>query len=176
MNLVLVSSCLLGQPVRYNGTDQQTDHADILAQWTREGRIIPFCPEVAVGFPTPRPPAEIVGTGQSPQVHRQGKDVLDGAARIIEKSGRDVTELYLEAAEKTVALAMQRGCSHAVLTDGSPSCGSSFIYDGTFSGIRISGMGTTATALRDAGIYVWSQTQIAELDAKLRACTESDPV
>jgi len=168
MDRILVSSCLLGQPVRYNGTDKKTDHAGILARWRREDRIIPFCPEVAVGFPTPRPPAEIIGTDQSPQAQAQGKDVLGGAARIFEKSGGDVTGLYLKAADKTVALAKQNGCSHAVLTDGSPSCGSSFIYDGTFSGTRISGMGTTATALRNAGICVWSQDQITELDNKLR--------
>ncbi|WP_206539987.1 DUF523 domain-containing protein [Ruegeria sp. ANG-R] len=165
---ILVSSCLLGQPVRYNGTDKPNEHADVLTRWAREERLIPFCPEVAVGFPTPRPPAEIVGNTQSSHIRSQGKDVLSGDARVLEKSGADVTHLYLKAADKTVALARQHGCSHAVLTDGSPSCGSSFIYDGTFSGTGVPGMGTTATALCNAGIHVWSQAQIAKLDAMLR--------
>ena len=58
MEKILVSACLLGSPVRYNGSDRLVEHS-LIARWREQGRIVPLCPEVAAGFPTPRPPAEI---------------------------------------------------------------------------------------------------------------------
>ena len=55
----------------------------------------------------------------------------------------------------------------ALLTDGSPSCGDSFIYDGTFKGRRIDGEGVTAALLRQHGITVFLQTEISSLAAAL---------
>lgn len=164
MDRILISACLIGQPVRYDGAARACDYGDILQRWTSEGRLVPVCPEVAVGFPTPRPPAEIQRTDGTPAT---GPDVAAGRAVILEKTGQDVTQLYLTAATQMVALAKQRGCRHAVLTDGSPSCGSSFIYDGSFSGIRQPGMGTTTTALRSDGVQVWAEHEIPQLDAIL---------
>ncbi len=161
MERILISACLLGRPVRYNGTDKASGAEEILAHWQGQGRLVPVCPEIAVGFPTPRPPAEIT--------HAGGADVLAGQARVLEKTGQDVTSLYVRAAQETLKLAQKHGCRHAVLTDGSPSCGSSFIYDGSFGGIQKSGMGTTTAALRAAGITVWPETGVAALDALLRA-------
>src|SRR5688572_6402988 len=57
---VLVSACLLGERVRYNGADARCP-SDVLERWAREGRLVPFCPEVAGGLPVPRPAAEIGG-------------------------------------------------------------------------------------------------------------------
>ncbi len=163
-----MSACLMGRPVRYNGTDKKSGAAEILERWQQEGRLVPVCPEVAVGFPTPRPAAEIRATPGGGASDRQGTDVLSGQAVVVEDSGRDVSDLYVQAARDTVALAKRNNCDHAVLTDGSPSCGSTFIYDGTFSGVKKPGMGSTTAALRDAGITVWAETQIAALDAELR--------
>lgn len=161
LNRVLVSSCLLGRRVRYNGSDKLDGHP-VLLRWHAEGRIVALCPEVAVGFPTPRPPAEIAdGAG--------GEAVLDGRGRILEATGRDVSALYRDAAELALHLAEREGCRHAVLTDGSPSCGSSFVYDGTFSGIRMSGRGATAALLERNGIRVFAETAIADLDRLLAA-------
>lgn len=164
MERILISACLVGQPVRYNGTDKRSDAADIISRWQTEGRLVPHCPECAVGFPTPRPPAEIVAAQLAPS----GVEVLAGAARVMEATGTDVTHLYARAAQDTVAMAKRNGCRHAVLTDGSPSCGSTFVYDGTFSGTTKPGVGSTTAALRAAGISVWPETAIAELDAVLR--------
>jgi uncharacterized protein YbbK (DUF523 family) len=69
----------------------------------------------------------------------------------------------LQAAENAVALARQAGCRYALLIDGSPSCGSAFIYDGTFSGRKQAGHGVTAAALKADGIEVFSDHQIEEL-------------
>lgn len=90
---VLVSSCLLGQSVRYNGSDAPSDKT-ILSQWQSEGRLVHYCPEIAAGFPIPRPPAETVGG--------DGRLILNGNAKIIEDTGQDVTEMFVEGAKKTV--------------------------------------------------------------------------
>lgn len=163
MERILISACLLGRPVRYNGTDKASGADDILALWREQGRLVPVCPEIAVGFPTPRPAAEIYRSDGDPQ----GANVLAGRASVIEETGRNVTALYVQAAQETVQLAQRHGCHHAVLTDGSPSCGSSFIYDGGFRGVVKPGVGTTTAALRAAGINVWPETRIAALHALL---------
>src|SRR5689334_14960702 len=141
MERVLVSACLLGSKVRYNGSFR-LDHHPVLARWQSEGRIVQICPEVAAGFSTPRPPAEIQGASD-------GHAVLQGRGRVIEQTGSDVTHLYREAGQLALDLARETGCRYAVLTDGSPSCGSSFIYDGSFSGARVAGQGTTAARLEE---------------------------
>jgi len=69
MQRVLVSACLLGQPVRYDGGTVVTE-GGILARWQMEGRIVPMCPEMAGGLPVPRLPAEIHGEGGGAAVLR----------------------------------------------------------------------------------------------------------
>lgn len=156
MDRVLVSACLLGSKVRYNGSYRLSGHP-VLARWQSEGRLVQICPEVAAGFSTPRPPAEIRGTGD-------GHAVLHGQGRVVEKTGKDVTQLYLDAGQLALELAREPGCRFAILTDGSPSCGSSFVYDGSFSGERIAGRGTTTALLEENGVRVFSEDQIEELD------------
>ncbi|MDX8352676.1 DUF523 domain-containing protein [Cognatiyoonia sp. IB215182] len=167
MDKILISACLLGRPLRYNGTAKASGSDAILDAWQAKGRLVAICPEVAVGFPTPRPPAEIAALGDGRNAASQGADVLAGQAAVVEKTGRDVSDLYRRAASDTVELATRHGCRHAVLTDGSPSCGSSFIYDGSFTGVTKAGMGTTAAALRQAGVRVWAETEIAALNVLL---------
>ena len=164
MERILISACLMGRPVRYNGSDKGHDAGRIVARWQDEGRLVLLCPEVAVGFPTPRPPAETVGTG----ARFDGETVLSGGARVMEDTGTDVSGLYRQAAQDTVTFAQRYGCRHAVLTDGSHSCGSTFVYDESFTGNRKPGVGTTTAALQRAGIRMWPETSIAELDALSR--------
>jgi uncharacterized protein YbbK (DUF523 family) len=156
---VLVSACLLGSPVRYNGSAKLSGHA-VLERWRGEGRIVPLCPEVAVGFPTPPPAAELAGT-------TDGADVLAGRASVVESGGRDVSALYREAAQLALDEARRNECRFALLTDGSPSCGSRFVYDGSFSGRRVAGRGATTALLEEHGIRVFSETDIGALDAML---------
>ena len=75
-----------------------------------------------------------------------------------------MTALYLEAGQLALELARETGCRYAVLTDGSPSCGSSFVYDGSFSGKRVAGRGTTTALLEANGIRVFSEDNIGDLD------------
>jgi len=51
-------------------------------------------------------------------------------------------------------------CTQAILKEGSPSCGSSLIYDGTFSGVKVNGQGVTTSLLRQHGISVISEKDI----------------
>ena len=126
---ILVSACLMGMPVRYDGQGKPLAHA-AMARWQAEGRLVAFCPEVSAGMAVPRLPAEIQG-GAS------GEDVLDGRARVIDRSGGDQTDGFLIAASLALAMARKEGCGYALLIDGSPSCGSISVYDGSFSGGQI---------------------------------------
>lgn len=150
--MILVSACLAGRPVRYDGTDCLHRKAQQLIQ---QHKAIAVCPEILAGLPIPRLAAEIVGG--------DGDCVLAGTAQVIEQSGRDVTEQYLQGAYATLAIAQQYGATHAVLKENSPSCGSQFIYDGSFSGVRLEGVGVTTALLRQHGILVLSEKQFLQL-------------
>lgn len=156
---ILVSACLLGRPVRYDGSAKTLEDA-LLDRWVAQGRTVSVCPEVMAGLPTPRPPAEIAEG-------RDGAAVLGGDARIVEIGGADVTAAFLAGARLALDQAMRHDCRYALLTDGSPSCGSGFIYDGSFSGRRIDGAGVTAALLRQHGVAVFSHRDIGALAAVL---------
>ncbi len=109
MQRVLLSACLMGRKVRYDGSDKLDGHP-ILERWHAEGRLVLICPEVAAGFGTPRPPAEIVDA-------TDGNDFILGEGRVVEDSGRDVPGLYLIAGQIALEVAQENGCEFAVLTD-----------------------------------------------------------
>ena len=158
---VLVSSCLLGEKVRYHGGSALIEHP-VLRRWLSEGRVVPFCPEVAGGLATPRPPAEIAGG-------RDGLRVLRGEAAVTTRDGEDVTAAFVSGAVQAVATARQHGIRVALLKEASPSCGTGFIYDGSFTGQRAAGRGVAAAALAEAGVRIFNETQLAEADALLAA-------
>jgi uncharacterized protein YbbK (DUF523 family) len=70
-------------------------------------------------------------------------------------------------AEHAVELARREGIRIAILKDGSPSCGSTAVYDGSFTGTRVPGRGVTAAALEAAGVRVFSETEIEAAAARL---------
>lgn len=157
MDRILVSACLAGLPVRYDGS-AKTLADSLLQTWRDEGRLVVVCPEVAAGFSTPRRPAEI-------QLRRHGGDVLDGTASICDNAGVDVTALFVDGARHALEQAQAYDCRYALLADGSPSCGSSYIYDGMFAGIRHAASGVTAALLERHGIRVFAPDRIDELAA-----------
>jgi len=154
---LLVSACLLGDPVRYDGKAKQLQHAG-LRRLQAAGRLVAFCPELAGGLPVPRPAAEILGG--------DGADVIAGRARVATAAGEDVSACFLAGAERALALCRQHGIRAALLTEGSPSCGSSRIYDGSFTRRVIAASGVTTALLREHGIRVFSQHQV---DAAIEA-------
>jgi uncharacterized protein YbbK (DUF523 family) len=159
MRRILVSGCLNGPPIRYNATNVEVV-SPIWDRWAQEGRLVPFCAELAAGFPIPRPPAEIRGG--------DGTSVRSGTGVVIEDTGADVTEQFMEGAQMAVAHAVHNGCVAAVLTDGSPSCGSTYTYDGSFTGGTINGTGVVAQLLADNGIRVFPETQLEQADQFIR--------
>ena len=157
---ILVSGCLNGRPIRFNGTSVSVT-SEIWDRWEKEQRLVPFCPELAAGFSVPRAPAEIVGSTASA--------VVLGEGRVAEDNGTDVTDLFVEGARSAADRAIAEGCVMAVLTDGSPSCGTTYTYDGTFSGGTVAGRGVTAQVLVDHGVRVFAEHQIEEADRYLRS-------
>jgi uncharacterized protein YbbK (DUF523 family) len=149
---ILVSACLLGDNVRYDGGDAVSSDA-VLGRWRAEGRVVRLCPEVAAGLGVPRPPAEIVGA-------HGGAAVLDGKARLATRAGADVTNAFVAGAHLALEVARAHNVRVAVLKEGSPSCGTQRINDGTFTGRKIEGRGVTAALLERHGIRVFSDQQL----------------
>ena len=146
-NKILISACLLGNKVRYDGRDNLLDHP-VIHRWQEEGRMVPVCPEIAGGLPTPRAPAEILN-----------KFPL----HIVTDDGEDVTPEFLAGAEHSVKLAQQQGCCCALLKSRSPSCGNVEIYDGHFNGTIVPGSGATADELMRNGVPVFNERQLEQL-------------
>lgn len=164
MNKILVSACLLGQKVRYDGSDKDRREAT-LNELIVQGRVIAFCPEVAGGLPVPRLPAEIQSG--------DGEAVLDGQARLLDSSGQDVTAEFVSGAQQALAQAQTHNVSVAILKARSPSCGNAQIYDGTFSQQLIAGRGVTAALLERHGLQVFNEDEIAAaIDCAARLANE----
>ena len=139
MENILVSACLLGVACRYDGKRKPNEAVIALKE---KYNLIPVCPEIMGGLPTPRLPSEIRGE------------------TVIMENGEDVTDKYSKGAEETLRLARLFGCGKAVLKEKSPSCGSGRIYDGTFSKTLTEGNGVTAGMLLANGIRVAGETEI----------------
>ncbi|WP_085723807.1 DUF523 domain-containing protein [Pseudomonas sp. R37(2017)] len=159
MQKILVSRCLLGHRVRYDGG--ASGPFDQLQQWLDEGRVVPLCPEVAGGLPTPRAAAEIPGG--------QGAQVLDGQALVITGEGEDVSVQFLSGAYQALELVQKHGIRIAILKANSPSCGNLLTYDGTFSGVKVSGEGVTAALLMRHGVRVFSELELPQAAQALAA-------
>lgn len=139
---LLVSSCLLGVACNHRGTASPRAVVEALAD---RFELVGVCPEVEGGLSVPRPPAE-----------RQP----DG--RVVTVDGADVSDAYARGAAVAVGLARRHEVVGAVLKARSPSCGSHEVYDGTFRRTLTAGAGTTAEALRAAGIGVCSEEDVAD--------------
>ena len=142
MEKILISACLVGDKVKYDGHSNYNDKIKLLLE---KYELVPFCPEVEGGLPTPRKPGERI------------KD------RVKMEDGKDVTKNYLRGADLAVNICLYLGIKIAILKENSPSCGSSKIYDGTFSHKLINGEGITTEILRKKGIKVISENEIDTL-------------
>jgi uncharacterized protein YbbK (DUF523 family) len=142
---VIVSACLLGVACNHEG---RANTSEAVVAWGRGRRLIPVCPETAGGLPTPRPAAEIQPDG-----------------RVVTGAGTDVTDAYSRGAAHAVRLATATGAVGAILKARSPSCGCHEVYDGSFTRVRVRGEGVAARALREAGVAVCSEEDVAALVA-----------
>ena len=139
MENILISSCLLGVGCRYDGKNKE--NPEVLRLRERYN-LIPFCPEIYGGLPTPRVPSERIGD------------------RVMMKDGSDVTANYRKGAEEALRLCRIYGIKTALLKERSPSCGKGEIYDGTFSGTLTERDGVTAELLMANGIQVLGESEI----------------
>ena len=140
---IVVSACLMGQCVRYDGKVKNT--LSCLNELSEKYRLIPVCPEMLGGLGMPRPQSEI----------KNGK--------VINIEGNDVTEQFVKGAEEAYRIFEKNGAKMALFKESSPSCGVNTVYDGTFSGKKIEGNGITAGYFKDRGIKVISENELKEL-------------
>lgn len=141
MRKILISACLYGDVVRYDGKQILLEDP-LLLKWKDEGRLIQFCPEVYGGLNVPRSDCQIVGD------------------RVFNRIGEDVTAAFQLGATEAVRLAKAHEVAFAIMKERSPSCGSSIIYDGSFSGLKISGQGLATQELRKAGVLVINEDEL----------------
>ncbi len=141
---VLVSACLLGENCKYSGGSNLDPR---VADWLRrEGHeAVPVCPEVLGGLPTPRTPAELV----------------NGA--VMTRDGRNVDAAFRRGAALALDAAKRQGITLAVLQPRSPSCGAREVYDGTFSGRKVPGMGVFARLLAENGLRLLEPGDLEDL-------------
>lgn len=130
---IMISSCLLGENCKYNGGNNYNEKVQKVIEGNE---VISVCPEVLGGLSTPRKPAEIVNGGVSTQ------------------DGRSVDSEFRAGAEKALQIAIVEKIDYAILQSRSPSCGSKQIYDGTFTGKKITGMGVFAEKMLKHGFKV----------------------
>lgn len=154
---ILISACLLGEDVRYDGGNsaiaynttstflQKEIFMDILSQHD----IYSICPEVSGGLTTPRNPAEIISVNKP--------------FKIITKNKEDVTVNFLTGAKHAFELCQEEKITVALLKSKSPSCGNDGVYDGSFSKKLIPGVGITTLLLEQNGVKVFNENQINEL-------------
>ena len=135
---LLISACLLGENVKYNGGNNLKAYQKL----TEDYILVPFCPEVAGGLPTPRLASEILSINP---------------LKIINTNHEDVTQAFVSGADKALELCKKEGIKKALLKANSPSCSSKYIYDGSFSNKLIKGDGVSTKVLKEAGIEVFDE-------------------
>ncbi len=135
---ILISACLLGEPCRFDGQGKEKSE---LLDLLHDEELIPFCPEVEGGLPTPRPPAEIKGD------------------KVLRENGDDVTVQFQSGARTGLHLAQTKDLNLAILKSRSPACGCGEVYDGSFTKTLIKGDGIFTKTLKKAGIQCISDEQ-----------------
>ncbi len=142
--MYIISACLLGENVRYDGGNS---HTPWIQTFVENHRVYACCPEQLGGLPCPRPPAERLGT------------------EIINNQGQDVTRAFYRGAEKAweeanrLAKKWGEPIEGAILKSKSPSCGNGAIYDGTFQKVLTKGNGVFAQLLIDQGIQIITEKE-----------------
>ena len=150
--MILISACLAGRNVKYNGSNNAVPW---LCEWIERHKeqVLLVCPEVMGGLPTPRLPAEI-------RFLEDHSEAVTEKRRVVNKAGEDVTGHFQRGAEKVLELVKQHHITSAILKANSPSCSGFYIYDGTFSGTKVAGQGITAELLMEHGVKVYSETMV----------------
>jgi len=171
MEKILISACFLGEKVRYDG-NANTLTNEIIQQWKNENRLISICPEVSGGLAIPRVAAEIQAKiiniqTSPPTIILSEKSTLANKKQVLTKEGENVTNAFYRGARNALELCLKYKIRFALLKEFSPSCGSTGIYDGSFTKIKVAGEGITAELLRANNIAVYSEKNLASLIDKV---------
>ncbi|SCH99840.1 MULTISPECIES: DUF523 domain-containing protein [unclassified Romboutsia] len=145
--MIIVSACLLGINCKYNNLNNDNQK---VREYLNGKEFVIACPEQLGGLSTPRNPSEIINISKQ-EVSR---------CKVISNKGEDVTENFVKGAKETLKIAKLYNCKEAIMKDGSPSCGSKYIYDGSFTGKKILGEGITSALLRKNNIKVISENEL----------------
>lgn len=144
--MIVISACLVGEKVRYDGNHKLDLFYKNLID---EKKAISICPEILGGLQVPREPAEIIGG--------DGYDVWNDQAKVMTVTGRDVTIQFKEGAKRALSIIKDLNANTVILKSDSPSCGSTVIYDGTFTGNKKEGVGVTTALFTLNGINVYDE-------------------
>ena len=142
MEKLLISACLCGKNTKYSGGNNLIPNLNLIEE---NFELFLVCPEVDGGLTTPRNPSEQIGD------------------KVISNQGVDVTYEFNLGAKIALDIAKKNNIKYALLKESSPSCGTNLIYDGTFSGKKINGMGVAAKLLTENGIQVFSENEIEKI-------------
>jgi uncharacterized protein YbbK (DUF523 family)/uncharacterized protein YbgA (DUF1722 family) len=146
-----ISSCLLGENVRYDGGNKYSPY--IVENLLAHIELVPVCPEVAIGLGVPRPPIQLV-------------DINDSILAVgIDNPELDVTTLLQDFGSKFYA---QTGLlSGYIFKSRSPSCGVSDTKISTTDGEAL-GTGIFANQIIRAAPHlpVIDETQLASKDLR----------
>lgn len=145
---ILISACLVGEKVKYDGGDNAL-HVKTIEAWKNEGLLVPLCPEVLGDLSVPRLPCEVVL----------------GEKRVINTLNEDVTEAFFKGANEALHVARNENVVMAILKARSPSCGKDVIYDGTFTSTKVNDSGITCKLFQEEGIAVFSEEELEEASA-----------
>lgn len=140
--MMIISACLCGCDCKYNGKNNKNESC---VELLKRGKAVLVCPEQLGGMTTPRVPSEILKN--------------DGKISVISKEGKDVSKEFKKGAKEALKIAKLVDAKVAILKNGSPSCGSKYIYDGTFSNNKIEGKGITAKLFMENEIEVFSEDE-----------------
>ncbi len=139
---VLISSCLLGKNVKYNGKNNLIEQNYFIEKLKSSNLLIPVCPEVDGGLPIPRVPVEIL------------------KERALNKNGEDKTREFKKGAKIALENISQNDIKMAIMKSKSPSCGRDWIYDGSFTKTLIQGDGITIKFLKQQQIQIFTEEEL----------------
>ena len=141
MEKILISACLVGDNVRYDGKNNKSSLIDKLLE---RYELVPFCPEVEGGLSIPRDKSERLND------------------KVFSEKKKDVTKQFAFGAEMAYNICLYLGIKVAILKESSPSCGVHEIYNGYFENRKIKGKGFTTQLLENKGIRVISENEIED--------------
>ncbi|MEG0050936.1 MAG: DUF523 domain-containing protein [Terrisporobacter sp.] len=147
--MIIISACLVGVNCKYSGGNNDNEK---VKEFLKDKEFIIICPEQLGGLATPRNPSEIN--------YIDGSEVLNGNSKVITWENIDVTDNFVNGAKESLKIAQMYNCKQALLKESSPSCGCNFIYDGSFTGNKVCGMGVTAALFKENNIEVFSEKEL----------------